>query len=277
LHRTVCSASGHTRTDKGFNMSITVDPNWWKTLFDEVYLITDARSVCNEDITRLEVDVICELLPIRSKSKILDLCGGHGRHSLELCSRGFSCCTLLDYSQVLIDYAKTRAAECNLSIEAVKSDARSTGFPDESFDHVLIMGNSLGYIKSPADSQIMSEAFRLLRPGGWFIVDVTDGNAIKRDFNPDAWHEINDHTVVCRKRELKGDTIHAREMVLNKQRGLIRDQTYAIRLYESQTLTSLLEKAGFQQVTIRTGFSPHGSKSDYGFMNNRMLATGRKM
>lgn len=263
--------------DKEFNMSITVDPDWWKTLFDEVYLVTDARSVCNEDITRLEVDVICELLPIRRQSKILDLCGGHGRHSLELCARGFSCCTLLDYSQVLIDYAKARAAECNLSIEAVQSDARRTGFPDESFDHVLIMGSSLGYIKGPADSQIMSEAFRLLRPGGWFLVDVADRNAIKRDFNPEAWHEINDHTVVCRKRELKGDTIHAREMVLNKQKGLIRDQTYTIRLYGSQTLASLLEEAGFQQVTVRTGFSPHKSKGDYGFMNNRMLATGRKM
>lgn len=263
--------------DKEFIMSITVDPDWWKTLFDEVYLITDARSVCNEDITRLEVDVICELLPVRSQSKILDLCGGHGRHSLELCARGFSCCTLLDYSQVLIDYAKARAAECNFSIEAVQSDARRTGFLDESFDHVIIMGNSLGYIKGPADSQIMAEAFRLLRPGGWFLVDVTDGNAIKRDFNPEAWHEIDEHTVVCRKRELKGDTIHAREMVLNKQEGLIRDQTYAVRLYGSQTLASLLEEAGFQQVTVRTGFSPHKSKGDYGFMNNRMLATGRKM
>jgi hypothetical protein len=26
-------------------MSIKVDPDWWKTLFDEVYLLTDARSV----------------------------------------------------------------------------------------------------------------------------------------------------------------------------------------------------------------------------------------
>jgi D-alanine-D-alanine ligase len=258
-------------------MSITVDPNWWKTLFDEVYLITDARSVCDENITRLEVDVICELLPIRRHSKILDLCGGHGRHSLELCVRGFECCTLLDYSQVLIDYAKARAVECNLPLEAIQSDARHTGFPDESFDHVLIMGNSLGYIKNPGDSQILAEAFRLLRPGGWFLVDVTDGEAIKRNFNPETWHEIDDHIVVCRKRELKGETIHAREMVLNKQEGVIRDRTYAIRLYGSQTIASLLEQAGFQQVTVSTGFSPHKSKGDYGFMNNRMIATGRKM
>jgi D-alanine-D-alanine ligase len=258
-------------------MSIIVDPDWWKTLFDEVYLITDARSVCNEDITRIEADIICELLPIRKQSKILDLCGGHGRHSLELCARGFSRCTLLDYSQVLIDYAKARAAQCSLSIEAVQADARHTGFPDASFDHVLIMGNSLGYIKGSADSQIMGEAYRLLRPGGWFLADVTDGDAVKRTFNPETWHEIDDHTVVCRKRELKGNTIHAREMVLSKREGLIRDRTYGVRLYGSKTLASLFEQAGFQQITVRTGFSPYKSKGDYGFMNHRMLATGQKI
>jgi D-alanine-D-alanine ligase len=40
-------------------MSIKVDPDWWKTLFDEVYLLTDARSVCDARITRREVDLIC--------------------------------------------------------------------------------------------------------------------------------------------------------------------------------------------------------------------------
>jgi hypothetical protein len=29
-------------------MTIQVDDNWWKDLFDEVYLITDARSVCDD-------------------------------------------------------------------------------------------------------------------------------------------------------------------------------------------------------------------------------------
>jgi hypothetical protein len=60
-------------------MRIKVDPDWWKTLFDEVYLLTDARSVCDARITRREVDLICSLLPMKGSHKILDLCGGHGR------------------------------------------------------------------------------------------------------------------------------------------------------------------------------------------------------
>ena len=115
-------------------MTIKVNPDWWKSIFDEVYLLTDARSVCNEDITRKEVDIICSLLPVQPEQSILDLCGGHGRHSLELCSRGFSGITLVDHSQYLVNHARTIAGEKKLLINAVRCDARDTGLLSESFE-----------------------------------------------------------------------------------------------------------------------------------------------
>jgi D-alanine-D-alanine ligase len=140
------------------------------------------------------------------------------------------------------------------------------------------MGNSLGYIQeSDADRKILSEAYRVLRPGGWLLVDVTDGAAVKKSFYPNAWHEMGDDTVVCRQREIQENVIRARELVLSKQDGLIRDRTYAVRLYESQTLDSLLKSTGFSQIKIHTDFSPHRFEGDYGFMNRRMLGTGRKI
>lgn len=256
-------------------MSIDVDPDWWQTLFDEVYLLTDARSVCDEDITRLEVNVICELLPVAPGHRILDLCGGHGRHCFELCQRGFAHCTLLDYSEYLTGKAQAAARDDRLPIEVIRADARSTGLPSQSFDHVLIMGNSLGYVQQPeADTQIIAEALRLLRPGGWLLVDVTDGAAVRAAFNPMAWHEIGDDIVVCRRRELEQKRVVAREMVLSKDSGLIRDRTYAIRLYEPRDMEHLLARAGFSQIRVHTRFSPQRSGDDYGFMNHRMLATG---
>ncbi len=169
-------------------MAIVVDPDWWKTLFDEVYLITDARSVCDDVLTCREADVICELLPLDFGHKILDLCGGHGRHTLELYKRGFTNCTLLDYSQKLIDVAETKANENDYSVNFIQCDARSTDLPGGSFDHVIIMGNSLGYIQAPgADSKIIKEAYRILRSGGRLLVDVTDGSVVKNSFNPNSW------------------------------------------------------------------------------------------
>ena len=174
-------------------MPIEVDPDWWKTLFDDIYLLTDARSVGDESLTRLEVDVVCELLPMEAGHRILDLCGGHGRHSFELCKRGFEACTLLDYSHALIDVAKEKAQKNNYPLKVVRCDARQIDLGPDQFNHVLIMGNSLGYIQqADADKKILSEAFRVLRPGGWILVDVTDGAAVKKSFNPNAWHEVGE-------------------------------------------------------------------------------------
>lgn len=259
-------------------MAIEVDPDWWKTLFDDVYLLTDARSVGDEGLTRLEVDVICELLPLDRGQKVLDLCGGQGRHSFELCKRGFEACTLVDYSRSLTDAAREKAKEKQYPLKVVRCDARQIDHAPNQFDHALIMGNSLGYIQEPdADKKILSEAYRVLQTDGWLLVDVTDGAAVKKTFTPNAWHEVGDDTVVCRQRELKENVVCARELVVSKKQGMIRDRTYAVRLYEPQDLFSLLESTGFEQIKIHTDFSPHRFDGDYGFMNRRMLAVGRKV
>jgi len=258
-------------------MSIKVNPDWWKELFDDTYLLTDARSVCNDRITCQEVDVICELLPVHKDHKLLDFCGGHGRHSLELCTRGYKQCTLLDYSEILIQHAHRKAAATGCNLQFVRSDARQVGLSSASFDHVFIMGNSLGYILDPdADREILAEAYRLLSPGGWILADVADREAIKTSVNPLAWHEIGDDTVVCRQREVDQERIRAREMVLSKRKGLVRDKTYTIKLYDARSLADLLERVGFTSVEVHTHFDPHGTKGDYGCMNNRMLAVGHK-
>jgi hypothetical protein len=139
------------------------------------------------------------------------------------------------------------------------------------------MGNSLGYVREEGtDAKILSEAFRVLRSGGWILVDVTDGEAIRSSFSPNAWHEIGEGLVVCRQREIQEPFICVREIVLSKIEGLIRDQNYAIRIYDSADISELLKQSGFKQINIHSDFSPHSTDGDYGFMNNRMIATGRK-
>jgi D-alanine-D-alanine ligase len=57
--------------------------------------------------------------------RILDLCGGHGRHALELCRRGFHDCTVLDYSQPLLDIG-AETPPSNMPVRFVQGDARHT-------------------------------------------------------------------------------------------------------------------------------------------------------
>jgi len=258
-------------------MNIDVEPDWWKSLFDEIYLKTDARSVGDETLTGREIDIFSELIPLRPEQRVLDLCGGHGRHSIELCRRGFRHCVVLDYSRSLLCKGAENTTRRRFSVRFVQSDARDTALADKSFDHVLVVGNSLGYAPGRAsDLQILTEAHRVLMPGGWLLVDVADGAAIRERFSTNAWHEIGTDTVVCRQRQIREDAVFARELVLSKAEGMIRDRTYRVRIYGAADLKHLLREAGFGNIRVHTRFQPFESSEDVGFMNCRMVATARK-
>jgi D-alanine-D-alanine ligase len=258
-------------------MTIDVEPDWWKTLFDEVYLITDARSVNDDRVTRQEINIFTTLIPLRSHERILDLCGGHGRHCMELYSRGFCDCTVLDYSRPLLDIGKSNAAEKGYAIRFVQGDARHTALTSGTFDHVLILGNSLGYISDPdADLLILKESMRLLKPRGRLLLDITNGSSVEAGISPQAWHQIGEDIVVCRQREINNGIISAREMVLSKTRGIIRDKTYRIRLYSKDDLVDLVHSAGFNNVRVHTDVSAMKCAEDVGCMNHRLVVTARK-
>ena len=253
------------------------NPDWWKELFDEIYLATDARSVCDDDVTRREIDLLRELIPLSPEDEILDLCGGHGRHSIELVRRGLRNCTVLDYSRFLIDRGAAEADRRGMKIRFLRGDARKTGLPAERFDRVLILGNSLGYLPSPdGDREILAEAKRLLKSGGRILLDVVDGARLKSGFSPVAWHEAGDGIVVCRSREMEGDVVRTREMVLCKKSGLVRDRRYSLRIYEPKSMRFLLSGLGFSRIKVIGDFSPFERMGDYGFMNFRMVVTAQK-
>jgi D-alanine-D-alanine ligase len=256
---------------------IKVHPDWWKILFDETYLITDARSVCDEDLTCREVDFLEHVLRPEKSSPILDLCGGQGRHSLELSRRDFKDVTVLDYSEFLIDHGRKRAQGEGLSTKFVQGDARDTGLHDQRFRFIIIMANSFGYfIDEGEDQRILDEAFRLLMPGGVLVLDLPDKDYVVRNFSPRSWHEANEEVVVCRHRTRDRDMIFCREMVISKRTGLIRDENYCSRLYSTRKISRLLRSAGFSSTDMHKDFVSHGEKGDYGTMTNRMIVMAQR-
>jgi D-alanine-D-alanine ligase len=259
-------------------MTIVVDPDWWQTLFDEVYLLTDARTVGDPEVTRRETDLIAQVISPPADARILDLCGGQGRHTLELCRRGCRDCTVVDYSGTLLAIGRETARQQDLPVRFVQADARRLPLGDERFDSVLILGNSLGYLPDArADLAIMIESHRVLAPSGTLLVDVTDASYVRRKIAPVAWHEIDADVVVCREREVRENCVCAREMVLSKKHGLIRDKNYRIRLYDAETLAGLLDRAGFREISQHT--QPSGAvdgKRDVGCMQHRLFISARK-
>ena len=254
-----------------------VDPDWWKTLFDETYLITDARSVCDEGLTCREVDFLEQALKLKKSCPILDICGGQGRHSLELSRRGFQDITVLDYSKVLIDLGRERAQREGLNTLFVRKDARDTGLPSQRFKVIIVIANSFGYFVDEGENEkILREAFRLLMPKGSLCLDLPHREHVLKNFSPQSWHEANEEIVVCRQRRMDEDIMYGREMVISKTKGMIRDATCCTRLYSPERITTMLRSAGFASFTIQKDFVSHGEKADYGLMTNRMIVIADK-
>jgi D-alanine-D-alanine ligase len=254
---------------------IHVDPNWWQWLFDEVYLLTDAPFVCNPELTRREVTVIELLLHLCKANRILDLCGGQGRHALELARRGYRYLTVLDYAEFLLQRGRREAAETGLEVAFQQGDARAIPFPAASFDVVLLM-NSFNCFADATDARrVLTETRRVLAPGGRLLMDLVDRDVALRHFRPESWHEATDDLVVCWKRELVHDVVRVREMVLSKTTGLLRDRAYAERLYSADSLRALLSEVGFIDVNVQHNAFVHSpdTNTDYGLATNRMLLT----
>ena len=254
-----------------------VDPEWWKALFDETYLLTDARTVCDEKLTCREVDFLVEALCLEKSWPLLDLCGGQGRHALELSRRGFQDITVVDYSPVLVDLGRKRARKEGLSTLFLREDARDTGLSSERYRVIIVMASSLGYfVDEHQNERILREAYRLLTRKGTLLLDLPNREYVLDNFIPQSWHEAENDVVVCRHRRPVNDVIYSREMVISKKKGLIRDATYCTRLYSTEKIKNILASSGFDSVTIRKDFVGNEREGDRGLVTNRMIVIAHK-
>jgi D-alanine-D-alanine ligase len=254
-----------------------VNSEWWKEIFDEVYILTDARSVCNRELTCAEVNFLEMTLKPEKLDPILDLCGGQGRHALELARRGFQNVTVLDYSEYLVDLGIKHARDENLSTIFFRGDARDTGLHEESYRYVIIMASSFGYFaEDNENSKILNEAHRLLMPDGILLLDLPDRDYVVKNLKSFSVHTVSDDITVSRTRKLGEDIIYSRETVTSRQNGCVRDFAYCIRLYSPEKIAGLLYSAGFSSVTFTRDFMCRTQVDDYGCMTNRMVVTSRK-
>jgi len=259
------------------NLEQYVPLDWWKRIFNSLYLKTDGDVVNDYQITSHEVTIFSEILDLQSNDFVLDLCCGQGRHSLELTRRGFKNVYGLDKSSFLIHKAKTSAKKDNLSINFKEGDARKLPYSTDKFDVVMILGNSFGYFESIKDDlRVLKEIYRVLKPGGKLFLDLADGEFLKKEYTPRSWEWVDSKYFVCRERSLSLDKerLISREIITDVERGVIADQFYAERLYNRQKIKELLNIAGFSNIIIHGEITPNSLRNqDLGMMQRRILVS----
>ena len=240
---------------------------------------TDGDVVGDDAITAREIDLFLEAFSPEPQGEILDLCCGQGRHVLELARRGYTRVTGLDRSHYLIRRARAVRKKEGLTAQFREGDARHLPFPSDAFDHVMIAGNSFGYFETSADDlRVLDEVQRVLRNGGTLLIDITDGDYMRANFEPRSWEWIDRNYFVCRERSLSADAdrLISREVITHTRKGVVADQFYAERLYSPETIKGLLATAGFCDIEVRAEISGDSTRNqDLGMMGQRLLITAR--
>src|SRR6056297_3610453 len=130
-------------------------------------VMNDAMSL---GIHRVWKDAMMDWLAPRPGQRLLDVAGGTGDIAFRFLRRaGHGHATVLDLTEAMLAEGRQRAEAEALSdsLDWVAGDAMALPFPDNAFDAYTI---SFGIRNVTRIEDALSEAFRVLRPGGRIMV-----------------------------------------------------------------------------------------------------------
>ena len=251
---------------------------WYETFFDENYLKEYEKGLTLERAQK-EADFINSTLNLPQAApdatggaRILDLCCGHGRHTVELAAAGYSMVGQ-DLSTTFLDLAKDAAAARNLQIQFIHADMREIPFEGE-LDAVINLFSAFGYFDDDAENQkVLDGVAKALKPGGKFLIDLLNTPRIIRDFLPQSWDELSDGTVVLTKRNYNILTGYNEECrIYIAPDGSKREIQLTLRLYFYPELTKMLNCADLTPIQV---FGDYDG-SEYTWDSRRMIVLAEK-
>jgi len=119
--------------------------------------------------TESEVALVERFMPVAQFPRILDVCCGSGRHSLELADRGHSIVGI-DSNPAAV--AQARAAAQGRAVRFEVADMRALAGVAGDFDGVVNLWHSFGYFSDEENAEVVRQIRAKLRLGGRFILDI---------------------------------------------------------------------------------------------------------
>ncbi len=217
-----------------------------------------------------EIEQIIELLDVEKGARMLDLCCGIGRHSLELARRGYQVVGV-DLTEEYLAKARRQAETEHLNVEFIRSDMRRFCLP-EGFDAVINMFTAFGYFQNPDDDKrVLTNIYRSLREGGKLIIDVMGKEVLARIFQRRRWEEQDGRILLCECKLCRNWSWAENRWIL-LEGGDRREFRFGHRIYSAVELSGLLTDCGFSCVSV------HGDLSgvDYDDNAKRLIAVAIK-
>ena len=219
----------------------------WDAVFDETYLRTYLPWY-DEERTRNDARAAVALAGVDPGADILDCPTGFGRHALALTEAGYRV-TGLDRSETLLAEAERRRGGEDWP-QLVRGDYRELPFPDQSFDAVLNLFTSLGYLERDEDVGVLRELRRVLRPGGALVVETMHRDGLSRMLTATrTWDRLPGDALFLQERTPDWTTgeVSTLYLIVNPD-GERTERRFVHRAYSVKEWIAMLREAGFTDV-----------------------------
>jgi SAM-dependent methyltransferase len=165
--------------------------------------------------------------------RVLDLGCGYGRHCLALRELGVQAFGI-DLSQDLLRRAT------GLSGRIACADARALPVFDGALDGVVSLFSSFGYLGVEGDRQVLAEVSRVVRTGGFLILDLMNPALVRASLVPRSESRRGEFHVEESRSLKEGGRRVVKEVRVRSADGSARSWREDVRLYEIADLRAVL-------------------------------------
>ncbi len=208
---------------------------WFRDWFGGEYLALYPHRDRAE--ARRAVELLQDTAGLGSGTRVLDLACGAGRHLVELDRIG-SRAMGLDLSPRMLAAARDALPDAGL----VRADMRHLPFRPASFDVVTSYFTSFGYFDDESDDLgVLHEVRRVLRPGGVFLFDFMNAEAVVTNLRTEDRRTVSGVDVIQERRLVEGGRVVEKRITIGPREGEPgREFVERVRLYRPEELESMM-------------------------------------
>lgn len=236
--------------------TVPTEKYWYEKWFSNKYYL-EIYKHRDEKEARDIINLFQRSVHLPSEAKVLDVCCGAGRHSIELARRGYSV-TGFDLSEYLISQAKESlsvADEKGLKAEFLIRDMKDFTF-NKQFDAAINIFTSFGYFETDEENfKVFKNVEKSLMSGGYFVFDFINADNLRNTLVANSEDEYEGEKII-QKRYIENGFVY-KDIYIGKDK-----YTERLRLYTKDELERALTEADLEPVNLFGDYYGNGFESE---------------
>lgn len=244
---------------------------WFEKWFSSKFYLELYQHRDEED-ARWIINLLQRSIPVNTRSSVLDIACGSGRHSLELARRGFDV-TGFDLSKFLISEAKKglkESKEKDLKVKFLIKDMRYFNFKN-SFDIAVNIFSSFGYFDNDEENfRVIRNVSDSLKSGGYFVFDFLNKRYLE-DNLISITKQKHGSTSVIQRRKIEDGFV--KKLITISEGDKILEFNETLRLYSLIEFKKAFEGYGLM---IRHLFGDYFGNRFHNTKSQRLIIIAKK-